>query len=339
MYKNRKIKATFTALSLKSNSHLGLIMIIHTFAFSKSLTQYIDQRFDPLFDSYESQHQKHHIDLEALFEQTEVFRRFKGHDNKHTLTTSGKGVLRMISQALTLQEHKVSVSYIGESAASDPQFTYFMENTKEIILLKNNLAEQLHLTAGNNSSPNDLRLGGLHQDIAAARPHLTDSTLLFLNINALRWSDAPAQSGNNPSGLTTEEANQLVYMAGQSHKNKFLVLYGFDHPDRDPHHLSLNSALQILWYYQYGAGAKPQPWPIPEDRRQDFTIESSMMSGNLLFCKDRVTNQWFHKIPFELPSELAHHQWITTTYDEYQATASDDIPHRILEWYDIADHG
>ncbi|MBY5957883.1 hypothetical protein KUV50_07065 [Membranicola marinus] len=311
-------------------------MIIHTFALSKSLTQQIDQHFDPLFEIYAAQHQKHHIDLEALFDQTEVYRRFQEQNARHTLFTSGKGALRMISQALTLQDHKISVSYIGESAARDPQFTYFTENTKENILIKNFLAEQLHLTGEINALPHDLRLGALHQDIARARPHLADSTILFINLNALRWADAPAQSGNNPSGLTTEEANQLAYMAGQSHKNQFLVLYGLDHPHRDPHQLTLNSVVQILWYYQYAAATKPQIWPIPEDRRQDFTIESSMMSGNLQFCKDRLTNQWFHKIPFKLAPELAHHQWITTSYDEYQATANEDIPHRILEWYDIA---
>lgn len=311
-------------------------MIKHSFSFPKSLTAQIDKHFDAVFSSADGQ-LKDHIPEDHLFEKTEIFSHPLDHENKITLTTSDPGTLRMISHALSLQKHKLSISFIGESAICDEQYTYFKENTQENILLKNSLAEQGHLNPHNDPSPLDLRLGVLRRDISTTRCHLADSTIVFLNINALKWTDAPAQSGNNPCGLTTEEANQLAYMAGQSQKNKFLILYGFDHPDCDPYHLSINSAIQILWYYQYAASTKPQLWPIPEDHQQDFTIESSMMSGNLLFRKDRITNNWFHKIPFDLPPELAHHQWIASSHEEYLSAANEDLPLRILEWYELGD--
>src|SRR5690606_24149581 len=124
-------------------------------------------------------------------------------------------------------------------------------------------------------------------------------------------------------------ANQIAYLCGQSHKNQFFVLYGLEHPERDPFGLSLNSALQMLWYYQLGARTQAQAWPIPETQTQDFTIESSMTAHNLLFRKDRLTGNWFHQIPFELPEELSAHQWIASSHEEYLAAAQDDLSLRL----------
>src|SRR5690606_16267024 len=160
------------------------------------------------------------------------------------------------------------------------------DNSQKNILLFNKIAEQVHLSGTKSLLPLDFRLGAIRQDILPARSYVADSTYLFFNINALKWSDAPAQTGNNPSGLTTEQANQLAFLAGQSHKNKYFILYGLDCLERDPHGVSINAAMQMLWYYQYGATVKAQPWPVPEEHQQDFTIESSMSSQNLIFRKD-----------------------------------------------------
>lgn len=274
------------------------------------------------------------LDPEVIFDKTIDFQKPPVNKSKISLTASGEGVLRMISHALSLQEYSYPVSYVGESADCDPQITYFMDNSQKNSLLINFLAEQGHLKARQNPSALDIRLGAIRRDPQAARCYLVDSVYVFFNLNAIKWSDAPAQSGHNPSGLTSEEANQLAYMCGQSHKNKFFILYGFDHPDRDPHGLSINCAVQMLWYYQYGAGEKSQAWPVPEGQSQDFTIESAMTSHNLLFRKDRLTGNWFHRIPWDLQEELSPHQWIASSHEEYLAAAQDDLPVRLLEWYE-----
>ena len=309
-------------------------MIYHYFLFQDGIVPQIDTQFDTLFSNTDKQ-VKEYISENGMFDKTPIFQNLDKTIHKTTLSTSGSGVLRMISHALSTETHKSSISFIGESTISDGQFSDFTNNSQKNTLFINTLAEQIHLTPGVHQSPLNIRLGALRKNILSARPFLADSTFLFFNINALKWSDSPAQAGNNPSGLTSEEANQLAYLAGQSHKNKFLILYGFENFDRDPYGLSINSAMQILWYYQLGMIEKSQEWPIPHDQYQEFTIESKAFPTNLVFRKDKKSGHWFHKLPFELPSDLSEHQWIATTYEEYLATANEDIPHRIMEWYDI----
>lgn len=308
-------------------------MITHYFSLPAAFQPSIDSLFDAQFPLSES-HSRIHFSQDCLFDRTSEFQNPSAQSSKITLTSSGPGVLRMISNALSLQQGRYSVSYVGESVGSDSQITYFLDNSKINTLILNVLAEQAHLIGRKYQEPFEFRLGALRQNINQVRPFVVDSTFLFFNINALKWSDAPAQAGNNPSGLTSEEANQLTFLAGQSHKNKYLVLYGLDNFDRDPHHVTLNAIVQMLWYYQFGAHNKPQPWPIPPEHQQDFTIESSMISHNLIFRKDRLTGNWFHKIPLDLPADLEQHQWISANYDEYLAAANDDFPHRLLAWYD-----
>lgn len=312
-------------------------MITHYFLFPTVFQSKIDVYYEESFPSRHSV-SKIHLHPDDLFERTSEFQNPSLLTSKITLTASGPGILRMISHALSLQKGQYSVSYVGESADLDSQITYFLENSKINTLILNILAEQSQLVARKNQSPFEIRLGALRKDITQSRVHLADSTFLFFNINALKWSDAPGQSGNNPSGLTSEEANQLAFLAGQSHKNKYFVLYGLDELERDLHGITLNAAMQMLWYYQYGAMDKAQTWPVPDEHQQDFTIESTMAPYNFVFRKDRLTGNWFHQIPFDLPDELDEHRWITSSHEEYQAMAQDDLPHRLLAWYDALEH-
>lgn len=274
------------------------------------------------------------FDCQNLFDQSPLFSQLPSDKDKITLISSSHDVLRMISHAIHLTANKYTVSYIGESSISDSQFSYFKENTKKNTLLINSLSEQIHLLPAKSETPFSLRLGNLRQNISAARNYLADSTFVFFNINALKKADAPAQYGHNPSGLNSEEANQLAYMAGQSHKNKYMVIYGFEDLEYEKDKITLDCILQVLWYYHYGATMKSQPWPVPQDRAQDFTIDSPMSSGSLVFRKDTFTNTWFNKIPFEVSSDQAKHQWIISSHQEYLAAANDDLPLRLLEWYE-----
>lgn len=308
----------------------------HILTFSKSLQSSADDLFDQFFPDLLSD-QKKIISENDLFELTPIFNNLSKNNTKITLTSTDQGLLRMISHSLGLRDTKYAISFIGESAGNDSQFTYFIQNSQKNILILNKLAEQSHLDNTTYESPLTIRLGALRKDISRGRSFVADSEFLFFNINALKWSDSPAQAGNNPSGLTSEEANQLAYLAGQSHKNKFFVLYGFDNPEFDQYDLSLNSGMQLLWYYHRGATEKAQVWPIPETQQQDFIIESTMTSRNLLFRKDRLSGHWFHKIPFNLPPNLQHHKWIASSHEEYLASANEDLPDRLLAWYELSE--
>lgn len=257
-----------------------------------------------------------------------------GEEQNTLFITQSEDTIRMISNAINIGTGTHTAAYIGESAASDPLIGYFFDNSKEQLVFSHFIGEQIHLDPDFSNQPLRLRLGALRRDMTSARSLLSDSDFIFMNINALKWSDAPAQTDLNPSGLSSEEANQLAYMAGQSHRSPALVIYGWGAPERDPYQLSVQTALQIIWYYQHGNTAKKQPWPVPEGQYQDFVIESKMTDGNLVFRKDQITGHWYHKIPFNLPEKLERYQWISTSLEEYQSAAREDLPQRILTIYE-----
>src|SRR5690606_4256066 len=148
-------------------------MIKHYISTHTSSQTMIDDLFVNMFSSLES-YKKIQLPEEGLFDRTSEFQDPSQIKSKLTLTSSGSGILRMISHALSLQDSSFSVSYIGESAKSDPQITYFIDNSQKNILLFNKIAEQVHLSGTKSLLPLDFRLGAIRQDILPARTYLAD---------------------------------------------------------------------------------------------------------------------------------------------------------------------
>ncbi|WP_236972173.1 hypothetical protein [Membranihabitans marinus] len=226
------------------------------------------------------------------------------------------------------------MTFIGSDLRGSSKVSYFFETTKKITLFSNLLGHQKHLNGNTISgSLNSLPLGSLKQNIIQSQISIEESQFVFFNINALKYSDAPGQIGSNPSGISSEEANQLAYLAGRSTKNKFFIFYGLEEIDKDQDLLTHNLIAQMSWYYLEGS-KNPVIRPEQIQNKQEYYIESSLYSDNLKYIKDLDTGLWFHKIPFELSSEYADYQWILSNHQEYIETSNEDIPYRLLEMYD-----
>lgn len=226
------------------------------------------------------------------------------------------------------------MTFVGGDLRGCSKVSYFFDTTKKITLFSNLLGDQKHISGNTlTGSLNSLALGSLKQNIIQSQISIEESQFVFFNINAVKYSDAPGQLGSNPSGLSSEEANQLAYLAGRSSKNKFFIFYGLEDIDKDQHHLTHNLIAQMSWYYMEGS-KNPVTRPDQIQNKQQYYIESSLYPDNLEYIKDLDTGLWFHKIPFALPPAYADFQWILSNHQEYIETSNEDIPYRLLEMYE-----
>ncbi|WP_236977777.1 hypothetical protein [Membranihabitans maritimus] len=270
------------------------------------------------------------------YELSPIFNQWSHLKGKICYISDSRESLRLVSNAIANESRRYIYSIISENTNSCELIKYFLNNTKKNTIHHNFLAEQQHLLSNYPDSVFSLRLGALKNDLSSAFPYLFDSEFIILNVNALKFCDAPAQDGINPSGLTSEEINQIAFMAGQSPINKYFIVYGLDNLDRDVNGVTFNAISQLLWYYNLGAVEKRLI--APDDlagHGHEFVIQSSNLSENISFIKDILTGKWYHKLPFLVPGKYSHHQWIPSTYEEYLKASDDNIPYRLLELYDV----
>lgn len=242
--------------------------------------------------------------------------------------------LRMISNAICLDSSRHIYSFLASNSGESLNVLYFSDKTKNNSLFVQHFANQKHLINNKLSEQtHSIALGRIKNQIESTKKAIVESKYIFFDINAIKHSDAPAQLGNNPSGLTSEEANQIAYLAGQSSKNKYFIFYGLENLNKDSNQLTHNLISQMIWYYQDGS-QNPIVYPPHLEEIQTYHVELNAYPEDLEFVKDLTTGHWFHKIPFELQSAYQEYQWIMSDYNEYLEVSNEDLPYRLLDIYE-----
>ncbi|MBK8506949.1 MAG: hypothetical protein IPL46_35095 [Saprospiraceae bacterium] len=98
-----------------------------------------------------------------------------------------------------------------------------------LFLLANqaHLSDPAYLLTSESEGLRSIRLGAVRNEPGCMEPEIRSSDLFGLSINALRHSEANIQSSVSTTGLTAEEACQLIYYAGRSDRNKVTAIFDF----------------------------------------------------------------------------------------------------------------
>ncbi|MEO6546964.1 MAG: formimidoylglutamase, partial [Ferruginibacter sp.] len=100
------------------------------------------------------------------------------------------------------------------------------------------------------------RVGVAKENMEEMEPVLRNTNLLSFDINAIKYSDAPA-SNNSPNGFTGEEACILTRHAGMSTQLSSMGIYGYQ-PEADTNELTAKQIAQMLWYFIDGKSRSKQ---------------------------------------------------------------------------------
>lgn len=165
-----------------------------------------------------------------------------------------------------------------------------------------------------------MRLGRLRQEIEEAEPALRASQLFSFDLNAVRYSDAPANNHGSPNGLAGDEACQLMRYAGMSEAMQSVGIFGYD-PTKDQHAMTAQLIAQMIWYYVEGLALGQREAPLTD--RHDFTeFHVRFTSNDTTFLKSKRTARWWMQLP--------DNRFVPCSYADYQTACKDEIPERWL---------
>lgn len=163
------------------------------------------------------------------------------------------------------------------------------------------------------------RVGTVTEYIDEMEPVLRNSHLLSFDINAIKYSDAPANK-NFPNGLTGIDACTLTRFAGLSNNISSLGIYGY-RPSQDVGELTASQIAQMIWYFIDGKYKSRQEASLQQ--REHFNEYHTLFGEvDTLFLQSKKTRRWWMQMPDK--------SFVACSPNDYLQAKQNDIPERWL---------
>jgi arginase family enzyme len=163
------------------------------------------------------------------------------------------------------------------------------------------------------------RLGTAKENMEEMEPVIRNTNMLSFDVNAIKYSDAPANQ-HCPNGFTGEEACMLTRYAGMSTELSSFGIYGYQ-PHLDVNELTARQIAQMLWYFIDGKNRSKQESSLGD--RQNFNEYHTVFAEvDTVFLQSKRTNRWWMQLP--------NQKMIACSYLDYLQASRDEIPERWL---------
>jgi formiminoglutamase len=169
-----------------------------------------------------------------------------------------------------------------------------------------------------------LSLGDLRNNMRDAEPALRDVNLIDFHLSSIRYGEIPGIPGTTPSGLSSEEACQLLkYIGLNPLKNKFWI-QGYS-PKYDFHSQGAKMVSQLVWYYLEGLDQMVDEQPDKKFLTQ-YIVAMTGFQINLTFWKSEISGRWWVEIP--VAGEESY--LLPCSFMDYKIACNDEMPKRIM---------
>lgn len=207
-----------------------------------------------------------------------------------------------ISNRVELSSGEVNVENIGYQRHYIPKFQY-----QDVLSSK---------TPG-------LSLGVLRANQKILEPVLRECNYIHFDLGAIRRSDAPNFENSLPTGLSSEEACQIMRYAGEGMRLKLLSIDTSGLTGESQTEAML--VAELLWYFHEGVEMKAHDHPAISKEFKEYIIELNDVDHSLIFAQSKASGKWWIKL------ENDSNKYVSCAYEEYQQTISHEIPERLLK--------
>jgi hypothetical protein len=163
------------------------------------------------------------------------------------------------------------------------------------------------------------RLGHVTENIEEVEPVLRNSHMVSIDVNAIKYSDAPSNA-LSANGFTGTEICTLTQQAGLSNLVSSLGIYGYD-PTTDVNELTASQIAQMIWYFIDGKYRGKQEAAF-EDKSNFNEYHCNFTEVDTIFLQSKKTGRWWMQLPDK--------RMIACSYKDYIIASRNDIPERWL---------
>ncbi|MBU3675849.1 MAG: arginase [Chitinophagaceae bacterium] len=165
-----------------------------------------------------------------------------------------------------------------------------------------------------------IRVGKARENMEELEPAIRRSHVVSIDINAIRYSDAPANQLGSPNGFYGDEMCKITRFAGMGSNLLSLGIYGY-RIEADTERITAKLLAQMVWYFIDGILLAKAEAPL-SDQEQFLEYTVTIPENRAVFLKSRKTNRWWMQLPDS--------NFIPCTYNDYITACSNQIPERWL---------
>ncbi len=226
-------------------------------------------------------------------------------------------------------EHELnSKSYLSHIILHQPNFLFNYTN----IGYQTYFVDQDSLVLMKNLYFDTNRLGNVKADLEEVEPMVRDADIMSIDINSVRYSDAPAS--DKPNGFNGEEMCRICRYAGMSDKLSSIGFYELN-PALDENGVAAHLYAQMMWYFLDGLSNRRNDYPeIDNENYIKFNVQVDEFEDDLLFLKSKKTGRWWMIVSTNdvVSQKYKRQQYVPCSYDDYQAALNQELPDR---WWKV----
>ncbi|MDR2586037.1 MAG: hypothetical protein LBC84_07470 [Prevotellaceae bacterium] len=169
-----------------------------------------------------------------------------------------------------------------------------------------------------------LRLGNYREKPTSAESLIRPNNLSFIDLSAVRHSDAPDGLTKEPNGLYAEEICQLAHYIGISSRPKTCYIYGYpQNIESSP--ITSQLIVQILWHLLESFSTNLYENPQDPNQQAFFSTREVYMGdhNHILFflCSKQTGRLWI-----KIPSQEDGFSYLPCSQEEYATALNGELP-------------
>ena len=175
------------------------------------------------------------------------------------------------------------------------------------------------------------RYGQLHEDIMSYEPILRDTTMLSIDMSAIRFSDAPGCRHTSPNGLDGKEICSLCRFAGASNRLTSFGIYEYN-PTLDIADQSAKLIAEMLWYFIEGYSLRNNDQPdMTKENHIKYIVGIQDDLYQVIFYESKVTHRWWMEVPSTNKKAKYERMYlIPCNKKDYEIACRNELPERWL---------
>ena len=175
------------------------------------------------------------------------------------------------------------------------------------------------------------RLGVIQEDILRCEPILRDSTIVSIDMAAVRFSDAPGCRQASPNGLNGKEICALSRFAGAADRVTSLGIYEYN-PHCDIARQSALLIAEMLWYFLDGFSLRHNDQPdLLSDNYVKYIVEIQDHLYRINFYRNKISGLWWMEVPStDKKAKYERMYLIPCSEEDYETACRDELPERWL---------
>jgi len=202
-----------------------------------------------------------------------------------------------------------------------------LEHTGYLAVQKHYSLQQ-HWNTCEDKSYNFLRLGKLKNQLDVAESIIRDANYIEFNINSIKYSDLTENVNAPITGLSIEEACQLMKYCGMASDLKFVNITGYD-PSLDSKGKIGECISMLLWYFIEGRESSTEYFKgLNKTDFQEYLVQPTHLPIALKFFKHNISGQWWVKLPEELDEQEVV---IACSKRDYYLACNDEVSDRLMQ--------